>query len=705
MYKNLVDSLVDLDCAKNTEIQFAPYFFADSGTEYAAEGFCVPAGTKGRWEISFTNQGESLDAPFSIHLCCINGSLAGKLQTTHPKRRDYAALSSVYTGWSLDVTVTGFHNVAQLLCNEGVWQTGQTVTMTIGAQDSCSEIYWTAAESFLVAELEKNEAIQTIGVFPFEVVCRNEAALVRLLLPTCACPGEAFRVVCGVYDSCGNLNTNYTGSVLLDVPEGVSGLPKVLHFLPEHRGNRIIRNVSVDREGIFRVTVGGNYLSNPLVVSRSHETGVYWGDLHVHGWGDCTMHLMHANTKKLNPTNRHLQARDLGRFDFSAVGPMSYPRIERETIWDAHRQAARDTESEGEYVPFLSYEAHPVGEDRTVIFKNTDESIPDAYDAPMITLMQTLYQRDDVLMECHIGGATPKWEKFRPMREDLVEISSAFGNAEWLLQHALSCGYRPAVCGCSDLHMGLLGGPRSVEVSRGRFQKYLNQRDSAYGTGPLTAVMAPSLTRNSLFSAMKQKNTYATDGERIYLRVSLNGMLPGTALPQRDSYVLSIQCSGTRKLSRISVISGTREIAAFSPDGFDFSTECVLSDLPSDFVYIRVMQENRSYAWTTPFYIDEPDNGWDRSDDMVFERKQEAVSYLKAVQDYLALEEDEEKFTEIEPLGIQQETLTECAVFRCIYDGNKPMLIKWYYGYEIPRIRFDWGRAYCGVWDDEVFHG
>ncbi|HOP09935.1 MAG TPA: DUF3604 domain-containing protein [Oscillospiraceae bacterium] len=696
--------------AYRTDLQFEIRFFGTDGTVYEGDGFQVPACTRGNWAFYLTNNGMDIQAPLTLELYALNIAFAVKTQMVDVWQQDYLSLAQGDAEkWELDPTFSGFFKAVRLTLKTGCFESGEQLIVALGSPENPCETYWTATDAFIVLEAVTENERQFVGKKPFEfsITARSRPTIARLLFPTCVNLDSPFRVTCGVFDLCGNLCEEFTGRLKITLTDAVKGLPEELVFLPEDKGNKVIENVRITTPGVYRIAAslpnGRSFESNPCVVGE-HDFNIYWGDLHAHGYGDSTMHLMHMNTKKVNPLSRHLQARDIGRFDFSAVGPMSFPATDREYIWDLYKNAVTETEKEGCYIPFLSYEAHPADEDRTVIYQNADEPVPPDMRTDMKQLMKTLYPRRDVLMECHIGGATPKWEHFRPDREDLVEISSAFGNAEWLLHHALSFGYRPAVCGCSDLHLGLMGGPRAVEMSRGRFGKSLNRRDCAYGTGPITAVYAQKLTRNGLFDAMKNKTTYATDGNRIYLSVLLDGKLPGSELTEKSSYQLQCRCHGTEVIEKIDVISGERVIFSWSPDTLDFVGECTIENLPADFVYVRVKQTNKSYAWTTPFYINETCPHWNDGDDFDESKKAEAAKYLKSLQDYLRLEEDAVLFENIEPVGILHETLTSCAVFRCRYKGRYEMMLKWYHEFDRPKLRLDWGSSYCGTRDDEAVY-
>lgn len=422
------------------------------------------------------------------------------------------------------------------------------------------------------------------------------------------------------------------------------------------------------------------------------------------------MYLMHQRTKKLDPLARHKQARDIGRLDFSAPGPMSYPRTNREQLWEAYRSAALGTNQPGTYVPFLSYEAHPSHGaakadpgDRNIIFKHLEEALPPDFALPLDTIEARYGDRDDVMLQVHIGGSTPKWDLYRTKRERLLEISSGFGNAEWLLRKALKLGYRPAICGCSDLHSGLLGGPRSVETFRGRMQKTMNQRDSAYGTGPLTAVYAREKTRASLWQSISDRQTYATTGARIFLRARFNGMPVGSTLARTAPLRLQLTCCGTATIDRVDILCGDYTVRSWAPDRLDFEADVTFQphELPGDWLYARIRQTDDNYAWTTPVWLEAEYPRWD--DDACLSDEHdanEAALYLEQVMRYLETEENPELFHDLTPVRIIEQTNARCALFYLRFGAGQKMSLRWYFEFPIPKIRFDWGWNDYGTKDD-----
>ncbi|KAF3759892.1 hypothetical protein M406DRAFT_75274 [Cryphonectria parasitica EP155] len=121
---------------------------------------------------------------------------------------------------------------------------------------------------------------------------------------------------------------------------------------------------------------------------------------------------------------------------------------------------------------------------------------------------------DTHLMIPHVGGRRCNLDWHHPDLERLVEISSAWGHFEWLLQDAVKRGWRMGVCANSDEHRGRCGG--GVPGT------------AVFGTrGGLTGILAPTLSRVDVARALRSRHTFATTGERL---VGLSSVKDGTAI-------------------------------------------------------------------------------------------------------------------------------------------------------------------------------
>ena len=703
-------------------------FVSREGETFAGQDFRAPAGTCGTWTIRLTNREADLGAGALIAFVGFNCQFAHAFQATRPQARDFVTVEAESDA-ALEVFPGRGRMLGYVRVNAGTFRTGDTLTVRWGdrRQGSVgSEVFWTATQAQILVAVDADGSGNLLGVrgnpFRFEVAAHHELKLLRILGPTAAAVGEPFALHLAAFDRNRNVIDTFEGSVELSARPGLVGLPRQVALRPEDRGIRILDGLRADAPGVYRVQArsdaaqGECFASNPIVASPEPETRVFWGDVHCHGWGDDSMYLMYLRTPKVDPLDRHRQAVRVGRFDFGAPGPMALPFDAREEIWDAYRAAGRQVDEPGRYVPFLSYEAHPSEGDRNVVFKRLDEPAPDLqYRTAMPELDARYRERDDVFLEVHIGGHPPEWEKYEPARERMVEVVSGFGNAEWLLQRALQRGYRPALVGASDLHVGLMGGPRAVETFRGRFgySMTMNQRDAGYGTGPVTAVCAPELTRDALWEAMAQGRTYASTGARIYLSLECNGLGAGSAVAVRDTLRMALTCHACAQIERVDLIAGDRCLRSWRPNALDFEVteEMDAARVPGEWVYARVRQVDAEYAWSGLVWLEHPGPApagtglplWNEHEplDLKSIPANAADAHLPDLKRYLALEEDTALFHDLTPAGVVREAPGAAALFLCWYGPERrPMSIRWFFEFEIPKIRYDFGWRDFGPQDE-----
>lgn len=695
-------------------------FAAADGSAASLPEASPVAGRRGTWILTVTNRHGDLGGGAVFCILRFDCQFAFEFQTDRPDRRDHACME---TASDADLRLLiGRESVG--LCTiavaSGTFAMGDSFSVRLGdtrGGGTGSEVFWSATAGRLLLAVDTDGGGAFVGAgdaVDVRVVHDSTPRLLRLLGPSISAVNEAFAVHVGVFDRNGNPCADFCGTVALAPVEGVSGLPETLSFSAADGGIRILDDVRLQRPGVFRLSATTTRLaatSNPLIAQQSPAQRLYWGDVHAHGWGDSTMHLMHLRSDRLDPAARHAQARRLGRFDFCCPASMSMDARQRDEIFDAYRQACAEHDEPGRYVPFLAYEAHPAAGDRQVIFRDYQtEPAPPPMRDPIETVIEHYGERDDELLQVHIGGDPPHWDLYQPARERFLEVCSGFGCAEWLLQEALQLGYEPGVCAASDLHLGWMGGPRAVETFRGRFgQKYpMRQRDSAYGTGPITAIRAPELTRQALWNAIEARHTAGTSGARMVLDLHLGPAAAGdrTTLGAGDTVELLINVHACAPLARVDVIAGQYLLRSFDPaHRLDWCRSVALAtdDIPGTWLYVRVEQTDGEWGWTSPVYLDRADGAPEDCDLPAWNAcamqaltatstDDDAAPWLEDVRGYLQREEDIERFLELAPAGVLRLAVGTCAQFRCRWgDERLPMTIRWFFEFDIPKIRFDFG--------------
>lgn len=705
------------DLAFDFDVRFEP---ADGGDTVHLARQSPVAGTRGTWVLTVRNDHADLKAGSVFCVCRFDCQFAFEFQTDRPDRRDHATLEGASDAGLRLLIGRESVGLCTVVVDTGVFARGDSFVVRLGDTrgGGCgSEVFWSATSGRLLL------AVDTIGEggfvgagapLAFRVVHHSKPRRLRLLGPSVVAVNEAFDLHVGLFDRNGNPCENFAGAVDFSPEAAVEGLPDRVELRAEDGGVKIVEGVRLHRTGVYRLRGASDCLSaatNPILVEDAPQLRVYWGDVHAHGWGDSTMHLMHLRSHRLDPAARHAQARRLGRFDFCCPASMSMDPLRRDEIFGAYRDACAEHDEPGRYVPFLAYEAHPKAGDRQVIFRDyRDAATPPPMRDPMETLIEHYGARDDVLLQVHIGGDPPHWDVYRPERERFLEVCSGFGCAEWLLQEALQLGYEPGVCAASDLHLGWMGGPRSVETFRGRFgQKYpMRQRDSAYGTGPITAIHARELTRDSLWTAMEARHTAGTSGARMILGLRLGDAQAGdrVTVGAGDTLEMHFTVHACAPLARVDVIAGVHRLHTFDPgSALDWSADLSLpsAEVPGRWIYLRVEQADGEWGWTSPVYLDRGDHlpagdGYPAWNACAFETGTAATSeegiaqHLADLRAYLEREEDIERFADLTAAGILHLAVGTCAQFRCRWGEERlPMTIRWFYEFEIPKIRFDFG--------------
>lgn len=704
-------------------------FHPANGPSVSGPDLQLTAGTVGTWELRL-----AVEAPVAagggFFFERYGFLLAHSIQNTRPRGRDFVTLrAGTDARVRLELNELNQANsppIARIVVEHGTLVPGDELCLVVGDTSrggSGSEVYDVACHGRLVASVDRSGSLAyrqlRNGEIRIQVESDPQPTLLRLLGPSIARPGEPFALHLAAYDRNHNLCTQYTGAVALrDETASLTGLPSRVEFGPENAGLAIIESVKAQAPGLIRVKAhdhahGLSTLSNPILIQSDPESLLLWGDLHSHSWGDVSMGLMDDPTPILHPSGRHAQARGQARLDFAAPGPMAPPdQTHRPAVWEAHQAAYRANDEPGTYVPYLAGEAHPdVGGDRNVIFRDWEERHAPAW-ADMDDLLETYGDRQDVLLEAHVGGGPADWDAYPTAHEPVVEVASGHGSAEWLLQRALRHGHRPAVIASGDTHLPLLAAPMAAHLFRGRFGSHLNIRDCAIGCGPVAAVRAPGCERHAIWDAVLSRRTYATTGARIILEVQANGHQVGSEVEIDGKPRITVTAHACAPIERIDLIRNDRALAAWRPNELDVDLEFE-DDAPLSHAayYVRLRQVDGEFAWSTPIWVScsVGDSGagadlpaWNQREavDLAAVRPNDSEPYEEHLLDYLAANEDPSHFHNITPVRILNEVPGRAALFYAFLgEEREPISIRWYFDFAMPRLRLDWGWRDFGAKD------
>jgi hypothetical protein len=165
----------------------------------------------------------------------------------------------------------------------------------------------------------------------------------------------------------------------------------------------------------------------------------------------------------------------------------------------------------------------------------------------------------------HVGGRYADISMHDPDLELAVEVHSAWGTFEWLVEEALQRGYRVGICANSDGHKCR---PGASYPGAGEFGSL----------GGLTCVLARGLDRESVFEALINRHFYATTGNRSFLEVEVvtnddRSVIMGDVLEihggSKNVPNLGVRVVGTAAIESVEVRNGTDLLKTLRPYGKD----------------------------------------------------------------------------------------------------------------------------------------
>ncbi|MXX15617.1 MAG: DUF3604 domain-containing protein [Gemmatimonadetes bacterium] len=699
---------------------FEVEFHGSDGSRSCGHDLELPAGKLGMWKITATVP-ETITAGGGFLFQRHSFLFSHRIQDYNPEGRDFVTLKTQCDA-ALRLVVNsekqshrpGF---AQVLVDEGEMKAGDSFTIQIGDSSyggAGSAVYDGTTLGRITSAVDRtgDGVYRELACNPcrIHITSNPVPALLRLLGPSIVTPDEAFALHLMAFDANHNICEQFEGRVTFSGPiSAVEGLPKSISLGSSDSGLVILEDIRISEPGLIRLIAeaerhGLRAVSNPILCKEQHDRRLLWGDLHCHGWGDISMSLLDDPTFKIHPERRHEQLRRVGRLDFGAPGPAVPPiQEDRPELWRAYQQAYRNNDEPGTYVPFLASEVHPrPGGDRNVIYREWTETYPPTF-CTMDEVMAEFGDREDVILEAHIGGGPPQWYDYRPSHEPLLEVASGHGCFEWVLQWALRCGFRPAVIGSGDTHLATMGAPIAAKDYFGRWHNIgLNFRDTGYGNGPIAAVWAARCERNEIWKAIRDRRTFATTGARIILAVDVNGHTAGSEAKIAAPAEITICAHACAPVQRIDLIRNDRCLHSWHPDALDIDLTYV-DEIPlrEGAYYVRLRQIDGEYAWSTPIWTFCPDGSeqddlprWNAHEplDLTSFRPNQAESYEADLHRYLEVEEEIDAFHDLTPFDVIEEVTGKCALFLGYFGIDRdPISIRWYFEFDMPKIHVDWG--------------
>ena len=538
----------------------------------------VVAGAWGTWTLTYEVGAYGYDERARLKIASRFASDWGKPQFTDPKGAEYTTVR-LETKCETAVASLAFEPRGQVRpwfkclvasVADGSLYPGDRIHITVGDRSGGGP--GSRAQTFRERGCEFRFFVDPFGT---ELYVHLEAspridivggAFHRLvaLAPTTVRPGASFDALLKAEDVWGNPCERFDGEVRLDAVGGaLAGLPASVAFKSGEVAVARLRGLRLATAG-DEARVGARHgdarvESNLVRALGPGESKTWWGDLH-------------GQTRATVGTGTIDEYFAFGR-DVALLDMMSHQANDFQVTEEEWRRLKGEIEryhEDGRCVIFVGYEwsgMTPGGGDRNVMYRgdiaslhrSSHAEVDDMADAatdcfPVTELFEQFRGREDVLLVPHIGGRYADIVGFHDARlEPVVEIYSDWGRFEWLLHDALAKGYKVGVVSNSDGHKGRPGASHPGASTFGAY-------------GGLTCVLADSLTRESVFEAIRARRCYGvTAAQRIHIELTVNGLPMGAEGPLSGEVVVSGRAVGTGPIERIDIFRGLTLVRTITP--------------------------------------------------------------------------------------------------------------------------------------------
>jgi len=460
------------------------------------------------------------------------------------------------------------------------------------------------------------EKIYCIQNPPALHVVGGDAVRLVFTVPSIAAVDEPFDLHILAVDRLGNESKSYSGRLTFESSDVVS-LPAAGPAVePGREFIRIPGGGKISRPGVYRLLVKDEEKSfatesNPIkIVAEKGMKKIFWGDLHVHSYESDGIG---------SPDHNNRFCRDIAALDYCCI--CDHAR----GVFREIRESAVKFSEPGRFLSFSGFEglAADMPGGGHVNFYFVDDSPgyekifraragePGGLKSRSQLWEQLLGLGEKKVIAVPHNHNRGGWDDMDSPVVRLDEIHSVWGNSEYTatpekaylfghttyrtFQQALAAGLKIGCIAAGDEHSG-----------RGGTGTWLRHFKS--NTAGITAVHSRTLTKEGVFNSLWDRNVYATTGARILLEFSVNGHPMGSEFPLSDpsgERKIKVEVEGTGRIKYVAVIKNNVELCNEPGNGKGMKLE--LSDDsppgPTDFYYVRVVQQDGHLAWASPVWV------------------------------------------------------------------------------------------------------
>jgi len=436
----------------------------------------------------------------------------------------------------------------QIKVVKGFMKEGDTITVRFGVTDHGAP--GMRLQTFCESRYEFRVLADPIATYNFQTLPEQPAiSLVPgvpetwvAVVPSTIVSGAPFSLKIKAEDTWGNPTNKAAMTLTPKANQPIENLPDTIEVV-EGEFATVLKGLVAHCNGPLKITLhapDGSVVAacNPATVADAPPLMSYWGDLH--GQSDETLGTNSA-------VDYFTFGRDKAFLDACAHQGNDFQMTD--TFWKDLNKVTAHFNQDGEFVTLPGYEWSgntALGGDRNVFFpvegrtmrRSSHALIEDQSDAHTDChtageLFEAFAENNewDVICFAHCGGRYADITMAHDGHfEKSVEVHSAWGTFEWIVQDAFKSGYRVGIIGNSDGHKGR---PGASYPGAGWFG----------AVGGLTCFLMPELTRAGLIGCINARHHYATTGGPSgRIRLDVTATFDGPATQYLDDPGLSDDC-------------------------------------------------------------------------------------------------------------------------------------------------------------------
>ena len=371
----------------------------------------------------------------------------------------------------------------------------------------------------------------------------------------------------------------------------------------------------------FTVINGGCHVDDAVAICKESDQKLYWGDTHVHS--NLTANIR-DNDFNATPSACYTYAKSVANLDFVCLTEQTFTFNEDRAVnidkatWKKMGEQCDKYYEPHKFVTMTGFELHGKRGDTVCIFKDSllDVEYP-TEEFSIIHNVWDFYKDVDVMTIPHLhrfcNGRMPKYfdnqdKKFEAgfdlanwerdsNKETMVEVYSAqWGRFEY--------EGNPMVLKARN---NVKGNTVVDFLNRGKKWGMVANSDGHDGNpgyGGVTGVYSDGLTRDSIFDAIKNRQTICTTHPRMAMDFTANGKQMGSTITADGDVNLKVLILAPRPLTKVDIIKNG-EILLSQTDKKRL-VEIELTDMPKDdenYYYVRAYQDDGHIGWISPIWV------------------------------------------------------------------------------------------------------